>query len=328
MPAEVIAIDALKARQNGLTRADSSPVEVFFNRLSPGSRRGFRIQLEHISRFLSEGQVSFQEFDWASLTYADTSRVRQMLVQKFSPRGANHAICGLRGVLKEAWRLGLMPHEQYVRATDLARVRGNSKPKGRVLSLEELVALFRVCKEDESAAGIRDAAMLAVLYGTGLRRSELVSLNMEDYSRPDGILTVHGKGNTYRLAYAVGEAKAMLDAWVKFRTTTAGPLFTSVSKADEIGNLPLSCEAVRFILLRRAEQSGVQPFSPHDLRRTTATHLLEKGVDLSVVQQMLGHKNISTTVIYDHRGERAKCNAGEGLLSQIPSIVGPGKQEN
>jgi hypothetical protein len=105
MPAEVIVIDALKTRQNGLTRADTSPVDVFLNRLSPGSRRGFRIQLEHISRYLSDGKVSFREFDWASLTYADTSRVRQMLVERFSPRGANHAICGLRGVLKEAWRL-------------------------------------------------------------------------------------------------------------------------------------------------------------------------------------------------------------------------------
>src|SRR4051812_15127783 len=191
MPAEVIEISAYKPHQNGLTRAVSNPVDVFLNRLAPGSRRGFRIQLATIARYLSEGKVGYQEFDWAGLTYADTSRVRQMLVERFSPRGANHAVCALRGVLKECWRLGRIAHEQYVRATDLARVRGDARPFGRVLSPEELVSLFHVCQQDKSPAGIRDAAMLAILYGTGLRRSELVGLSTSDYSKHDGVITVH-----------------------------------------------------------------------------------------------------------------------------------------
>jgi site-specific recombinase XerD len=246
--------------------------------------------LQHIADYLSEGQVSFREFDWLSLTYADTSRVRQMLVDRFSPRGANHAICALRGVLKEAWRLGLIPHEQYLRATDLARVRGDARPVGRVLSLEELVSLFHACHQDKSPAGVRDAAMLAILYGTGLRRSELVKLNLSDYSKQDGVITVHGKGNSYRLAYAVGETKALLARWLTVRGAVEGPLFTSINKAGQLSMARLTCEAVRFILLRRAEEAGVPPFSPHDLRRTTATHLLERGVDLGIVQRMLGHK--------------------------------------
>jgi site-specific recombinase XerD len=259
MPAQVVEISAYKPHQNGLQRADISPVEVFLNRLSPGSRRGFRIQLNHIARYLSGVEVSFREFDWACLTYADTSRVRQMLVERFSPKGANHAICALRGVLKEAWRLGLIPHEQYIRATDLARVRGDSRPVGRVLSLEELVALFRACQQSPSPAGIRDAAMLAILYGTGLRRSELVGLNLDDYSQEDGILTVQGKGNTYRLAYAVGEAKAMLDRWMEERGHSDGPIFTSINKAGQLSFQRLDCAAVRFILLKRAEEAGVPP---------------------------------------------------------------------
>ena len=315
MPAEVVSIEAYKPHQNGLTRAVSSPVDVFLNRLSPGSRRGFRIDLEHIARFLSDGQVSFREFDWASLSYSDTSRVRQMLVERFSPRSANHGLCALRGVLKEAWRLGLVPHEQYSRAVDLGQIRGDSRPVGRVLSLEELVTLFRTCKEDASPAGIRDAAMLAILYGTGLRRSELVALNLDDYSKKDGILTVHGKGNTFRLAYAVGETKVMLDRWLEERGCSDGPLFTSINKTGQLNTSRLTPEAVRFILLQRAEQANVPPFSPHDLRRTTATHLLEKGVDLAVVQKMLGHKQISTTIVYDRRGEKAKQKAAHTLNS-------------
>src|SRR5438477_25113 len=100
MPAEVIEISAYKPHSGALTRAVSSPVDVFLNRVSKSSARGFRIQLTTIARYLSDGKVSFREFNWASLTYADTSRARQMLVERFSPRGANHAICALRGVLK------------------------------------------------------------------------------------------------------------------------------------------------------------------------------------------------------------------------------------
>ena len=86
-----------------------------------------------------------------------------------------------------------MSHEDFRRATDLAAIRGDNTAAGRVLTVEELVSLFRVCAQDESVMGIRDAAILAVLYSTGMRRSELLALNVADYH--DGTLTVHGKGN-------------------------------------------------------------------------------------------------------------------------------------
>ncbi len=81
----------------------------------------------------------------------------------------------------------------------------------------------------------------------------------------------------------------------------------------------LSCEAVAQILCRRAAEAGVYHFSPHDLRRTTTTHLLQSGVDLSTVQQILGHRHISTTVLYDLRDEAAKRDAAE-RLSVLPEL--------
>ena len=158
---------------------------------------------------MSNGTKDCYGLDWASLTYQETSRIREGLAARFAVRTANYGLCALRGVLKECWRLGLMSHEEFRRATDLAALRGDNTAAGRVLTVEELVSLFTVCREDNSPLGVRDAAMIAVLHSTGLRRSELLGLDVSDYA--DGTLTVRGKGSRFRLAYVVGEAKAMLE---------------------------------------------------------------------------------------------------------------------
>jgi site-specific recombinase XerD len=153
--------------------------------------------------------------------------------------------------------------------------------------------------------------MLAVLYGCGLRRAELVALGVADYS--DGVLTIHGKGNRLRLAHLVNEAREFFENWLQFRETDQ-PIFVSINKAGKLGKGPLTTQSVYRILNRRASQAGIDALSPHDVRRSTATHLLERGVDLAVVQRMLGHKQLATTVIYDRRGEKAKKEAA-GVLS-------------
>jgi site-specific recombinase XerD len=204
-----------------------------------------------------------------------------------------------------------MGHAEYASAIDFQQIRGDDTEAGRVLSMDELVKLFRVCQQDKTSAGVRDAAMLAVLYGCGLRRAELVALDVADYS--DGVLTIHGKGNRLRLAHLVNEAREFFEDWLKFRESDQ-PIFVSINKAGKLGNTPLTTQSVYRILNRRASQAGIDALSPHDVRRSTATHLLERGVDLAVVQRMLGHKQLATTVIYDKRGEKAKREAA-GVLS-------------
>jgi site-specific recombinase XerD len=144
------------------------------------------------------------DFDWASLGYEDSQRIRQVLSRRFSPRTANFHLSALRGILRECWRLDLMSHGEFARATDLARVRGDDHMAGRVLKPEELAALLQVCQTDDSPAGIRDAALIAVLYGTGLRRAELTGLNVEDYNLADGCLTVTAEPENSRWRSHIG----------------------------------------------------------------------------------------------------------------------------
>ena len=265
-----------------------------------------RIALKNISGIASGKPVDPYEFDWAALQYADTIQIREQVAKRFSLHTANYHLCALRGVLKECWRLQLMSHADYASAVDFNQIRGENTEAGRVLSLDELVKLFRACQQDKAFAGVRDAAMLAVLYGCGLRREELVSLDVADYS--DGVLTIHGKGNRIRLAHVVNEAREFFEDWLRFRGIDQ-PIFVSINKVGKLGNAPLTTQSVYRILNRRAKQAGIDALSPHDVRRSTATHLLERGVDLAVVQRMLGHKQLATTVIYDRRGEKAKKEA-------------------
>ena len=301
-----------KSPQDAPRKATAHPVDVFLSRLGPASRRGFLIALDNIAEIISNGTKGCYELDWSGLTYQDTARAREGLAAGFATRTANYGLCALRGVLKECWRLGLMTHEEFRRATDLAAVRGDNSAAGRVLAVEELVSLFRVCAQDESVLGIRDSAILATLYSTGLRRSELLALDVPDYN--DGTLTVRGKGNRVRLAYVVGEAREMLNRWLEHRAGAGEAIFVAINKGASITGSRLDGRSLAEILRRRAQQAGIPPFSPHDVRRTTATHLLDRGIDIGVVQQMLGHKHVATTLLYDRRGEKAKQKAATLLV--------------
>lgn len=288
------------------------PVDVYLGRLSPASRRGFLIALDNIARIISNGTKDCYQLDWAGLAYEDTAKAREGLAAGFAVRTSNYGLCALRGVLKECWRLGLITHEEFRPATDLAAIRGDNTAAGRVLTAEELVSLFRACAQDESVMGIRDAAILATLYSTGMRRSELLGLDVADYN--DRTLTVRGKGNKIRLAYVVGEAQAMLEAWLAVPGRAGDAVFVAISKGGKVTRNRLDGRSLAEILRRRAAEAGIPPFSPHDLRRTTATHLLDRGIDIGTVQQMLGHLFVSTTLLYDRRGESAKQKAAKILV--------------
>jgi site-specific recombinase XerD len=151
------------------TSMDRHPAAVYISRLSVGSRRTMRQALDVVARIISNGVHGAQTLPWASLRYQHTRSVRTALLERYSPASANKILAALRGVLKEAWRLGLMSAEDYRRASDLELVRGQTLPRGRALSQGELRELFKACAKDETPAGRRDAAVVALGYGAGLR---------------------------------------------------------------------------------------------------------------------------------------------------------------
>ena len=102
-----------------------------------------------------------------------------------------------------SWQLGLVSAEDYHRAADVGSVKGETLPAGRSIASGELQALMDACSSDPGPGGARDAAIIALLYSCGLRRAELVALDIEDYDVEEGTLTVRGKRNKERLAHIV-----------------------------------------------------------------------------------------------------------------------------
>jgi site-specific recombinase XerD len=265
-----------------------------------------------MSRLLTTDRLDAETLPWQDLGYQHTQALRAALADRYSPATANRHLAALRGVLREAWRLGLMSAEDLQRAIDLPTVRGERLPRGRAMSRGELRALFESCRGG-SPADARDAALMGVLYAAGLRRAEVVTLEVSDYDPETGALIVRGKGNKERVAYIDNGAADAVAEWVKVRGDVPGPLFCPVTQTGEVVVRPMTDQAVYAILQSRAIKAKVRAFSPHDLRRSCVSDLLDAGVDISVVQRFVGHANVTTTARYDRRGEQAKKKAAKSL---------------
>jgi integrase/recombinase XerD len=148
---------------------------------------------------------------------------------------------------------------------------------------------------------LRDRAMLETLYATGLRVSELVGLKLTAVNLNDGVLRVTGKGNKDRLVPLGEEAVS----WLRTYLSHARPVLMEKNLSDAVFVTArgdgMTRQAFWYLIKRRARSAGIErPLSPHTLRHAFATHLLNHGADLRVVQMLLGHSDISTTQIYTH----------------------------
>lgn len=293
---------------------DQRPALVYLAGLAPGSRRAMRQALDVIAHELTSGACDGETCPWAALRFQHTAAIRSTLAERYAPATANKMLAALRGVLKATWRLGQMTAEDHARAADLPSVRGTTAPRGRGLSAGELRALFGACADDASPAGRRDAAILAALYGGGLRRSEAAALELGDYDPATGALLVRsGKGRKARVAYLGGGAREALGAWLALRGPEPGRLFWPINQAGAPVRGGLTDQALYDVCKKRADQARVKDFSPHDLRRSFVSDLLDAGADVVSVQGLAGHANVTTTARYDRRGETAKRKAA-GLL--------------
>lgn len=305
-------------------RIERDPVEIYLAGQSLTGRRSMRQKLKTAAAIL--GYASLREIDWRNLRFEHVTTIRSELIeQKRAPATVNATLAAVRGAARAAWSLNLISGDTFNRIASVKGVRASKLPSGRILTAGEVAGLFEVCFNDNAPAGRRDAAILALLLGAGLRRAECADLMLGNYSPDEQTLTVKGKGDKQRLMPLGLSVAGLLAEWLEVRGLQPGPLLCAVRKDGAITVQSITAQTIYKALAKRAEQAHVARFSPHDLRKTYASALIDLSGDISTVSRLLGHANIQTTAIYDRRGEIAKRRVVECLhlpYRPRPGVVG------
>jgi integrase/recombinase XerD len=223
--------------------------------------------------------------------------VRDAMASGLSATSTARLVAALRGFFRFLRLTGAIAHNP---AEELHAPR-TFAPLPRVLSLDEVDALL-AAPDVRTARGLRDRALIEVLYATGLRVSELVGLRTADVRLDEGLLHCMGKGRKARVVPLGDEAAGWIRRYVRearpslLRRRESPFLFVNAR-----GGRRLSRSGFWKILKAYGRRAGVRAaLSPHVLRHSFATHLLERGADLRAIQAMLGHADLSTTQIYTH----------------------------
>lgn len=286
--------------------APRDPVMTYLARLSPGSRETMARALRLLAVALGEDDP--RNVEWARLGYSETRAIAAALEKTYAPRTVNRILSALRGVLEEAWVLGLVTAEQYHKARRVKGVSSQDLPSGRELTTAELRRLYEAAGDD--TRGRRDRAVLALLYGAGLRRAEARSITRSMLEPEDEAVRVVGKGRKERRVYFLGDTFPDIFAWLERHGDRF--VLTPVNKAGRVLSGPISIQGIHAAVQALRKAAGVRPFTAHDLRRTYASRLLDSGADLPVVQRLLGHASpVTTANAYDKRGDRAAKAAAQ-----------------
>jgi len=237
----------------------------------------------------------------SSLLAAQRAEVESFLAAQFRAKAKATSIARRLSSLRRFYALQLQ--QGTLRADPTLRVRAPRLPRRLPKNLAERdVETLLAAPSVESTLGLRDRAMLETLYATGLRVSELVGLKLAQVSLDAGVVRVLGKGSKERLVPLGEEAIGWLERYL----ATARPALLGDGKADAVfvtaRRGPLTRQAFWALIKRYAVKAGIpaQSLSPHVLRHAFATHLINHGADLRVVQLLLGHADITTTTIYTH----------------------------
>jgi integrase/recombinase XerD len=253
--------------------------------LAPNTIRAYERDLSQYSRFL-EGKEPDQELveAWVE-SLADSGLARATVGRK---------IAAIRGFHRFLVAEGLRDNDP----TTLLQTPKLGSPLPKALTVDQAIALVET-PDPATLRGKRDAALLEFLYGTGARVSEAADLDLTHVDVHDAVAIVTGKGSKQRLVPLGSKAVAALEEWLPVRMDLVrrdqrgDPMFLSLRGRR------LSRQAIFNIVRKAAKAAGIQSdVSPHVLRHSAATHMVEGGADLRSVQEMLGHATISTTQVY------------------------------
>ncbi len=263
--------------------------------LSAHSLRAYKTDLARFEAFITE-----READWTALRPADVRAfVGRLHRDELNGSSINRALSAVKGLYRYAVRY------EITAADPFEHIKSNSRGRNlpQVLSGTEIEQLLSM--PDDSFNGARDRALLELLYSTGCRVAEIAAMDRSDLEKGKKSIRVLGKGNKERYVYVGRPARAALFYYLDMRNEH----FRQNSLADtqalfvNLKGTRLTTRGIALIIAKYLQRSGIsKKVSPHTFRHSFATHLLDQGADIRLVQEMLGHSSVSTTQIYTHVG--------------------------
>jgi len=266
--------------------------------LSANSLSSYGRDLRRYAEFLySRGRTAPQEITALDVgDFVVDLRTGREGVVALSASSAARAVVAVRGFHRFMVRDGLV--ETDVAASVRPPTTTSRLPKA--ISIDEIERLLDAASAPDTPIALRDRALLELLYGTGARISEAIGISIDDLDLENGIVRLQGKGAKQRLVPVGRLAREALDAYL----VRARPVLAAAGKGSSLVFLntrgaPLSRQSAWAVIQDVTARAGVQvDVSPHTLRHSFATHLLEGGADVRVVQELLGHASVTTTQIY------------------------------
>lgn len=300
----------------GIATNGFHPVDLYLGTLAESGRRSMGSALKSIAEML--GFADAKEMPWNELSRDHVIAIMVKLEgRNLSPDTRRTYLTALKGVAREAWHKKIIDADVYAGIKDVKGAKGKRDLKGRRLEMEEVYAMLDVCMNDPRPQGLRDSAMISLLMVGGFRRTELVSINLEDANLQTKEIHIIGKGDKERNASIdtkSGGAVEALKLWInEHRGEEPGPLFTRIRRYGDVTMDRLTDNAVYYILEQCYIKAGLGSVRPHDMRRTLINTLLDQGVDIGTVADVVGHSNPSTTKRYDRDGEKRARKAVKGL---------------
>lgn len=297
-----------------------APVVLYLERLAPSSRQTMRYVLQDAADRLGVEDVTIDEFPWHQLQPGHiTALVAALRADGYAPNTSSLYVNAIRGVMNQAWQQSLITQDHLLKIRAVKAGGGTRLSKGRNLRRTLIRELMDVCAADPRPQGLRDAAIIAILYGSGMRKSESVNLELSQINVAERSLQVMGKGNKELIKFAPAWAFEKLEAWLAFRRAHLPEgvddddfLFNRIRRGNHITRERITKHAIYYIAKQRGKQVGVD-IMPHDFRRSFITRVIEE-YDVSIAQKLAHHANIATTVSYNMRDDNERRNATDRFI--------------
>ena len=292
-----------------------APVALYLQQLAASSRQTMRYVLQDAADRLGVDDVAIEEFPWHQLQPGHiTALVAALRTDGYAPNTSSLYVNAIRGVMNQAWQQSLITQDQLLKIRAVKAGGGSRLIKGRNLRRTLIRELMDVCAADPRPQGLRDAAIIAILYGSGMRKSESVNMDLRQVNMAERSLQVLGKGNKELIKFAPTWAFEKLQVWLDFRREQLPEgvsddtfLFNRIRRGSHITRERITKHAIYYIAKQRGKQVGVD-IMPHDFRRSFITRVIEE-YDVSIAQKLAHHANIATTVSYDMRDDNERRNA-------------------